>query len=83
VIDKASAADLRAGVDFNSSERAAHLRKHPRRKSETGPMQPVSQPMKEDCVKAWIAEENLDRTLGGGISAEDRIDLFPEGLEHV
>lgn len=39
--------------------------------------------MKENCVKAWIAEENLDRTLGGGISAEDRIDLFPEGLEHV
>jgi hypothetical protein len=33
-------------------------------------------------VKAWIAEEDLDRALGGWIAAKNGIDLLPNCPEH-
>ena len=39
--------------------------------------------MQQDGVKAGIAEEDLDRALGGWIAAENGIDLFPDGAKHT
>jgi hypothetical protein len=33
-------------------------------------------------VEPRITEEDLDRAFGGRISPENRLDLFPDGLEH-
>ena len=46
-------------------------------------MQPVAQPMQQNGVEPRITEEDLDRAFGGGISSENRLDLFPDGLEHA
>ena len=83
VIDKAPPPDLRAGVNLNSRERAIELREHACQKSKSRAVHSMAQPVQQDGVKPGVAEKNLDRTLGGWIPPKDRIDLFPNGLEHI
>jgi hypothetical protein len=83
MIDKTAPSDLSAGMDFDTRCRADELLKNARGEGKAGAVQLVAQPMQEDGVESWIAEENFDGALRGGIATEDGIDLFPEGAEHA
>jgi hypothetical protein len=43
----------------------------------------VREPVKKNGLKAGIAQDDFKDTLRRRILAENRIDLFPDSVEHV
>jgi hypothetical protein len=42
----------------------------------------VGQAVRQDRMKAGIAENDFERAFRGRIFAKNRLDLFPDGAEH-
>jgi hypothetical protein len=83
VVDKETAADGGAGVDFDSGEESAGLRDESRLKGHAPAVQFVRHAVRQDGVKAGVAQDDFDHALGGRVFPEDGVDLFADGAEHV
>jgi hypothetical protein len=83
VINEEAPSDSSTRVNFDSREQPIHLRNSARQQDKARGMHPVSQPMQQNSVEAWITEENFNHALGCGIVSKDGIDLFPDCSKHT
>jgi uncharacterized protein (TIGR03437 family) len=82
VIDEETAADAGAGVDLDACEEPAGLGDDAGQQGDAGAVKLVGEAVQEDGVEAGIAEHDFQAALGGGILAEDGVELFADGPEH-
>ena len=83
VIDEETAADGGAGMNFDAGKPAGGLGNETGNEGDAGLIKRVGEAMEKDGVEAGITEQNLDNTLGGGVFAEDSVDLFLDRSEHA
>ena len=82
MIDEKATPDGRSRMNFDSREEAADLGDNARQQRNAHLVQPMGEPMRQNRVKPGIAEEDFQHALGGWIFMKNRIDLFPDRLEH-
>jgi hypothetical protein len=83
VVDEEAAPDCGSGVDFYASGKPRKLGDDARQKRNSGKVEAMRQTMQEDGVKAGVTQDDLERTLRGGILAKYSVELFPYPGEHV
>jgi hypothetical protein len=83
VIDEEPPPDGRARMNFNARNPPRHLRNQPRQQRYPSLIQRMSHPVEKHGVQPGVTEEYLDNALGGGVLAEDCVDLFFDRSEHA
>jgi hypothetical protein len=83
MVDEEPAADCRAGMDLDSRKETADLRDDTRQNRYAGFAKTMRKPVREDGVNSGVTEEDFEGALGSRILSKDRLDLFPERLEHA
>ena len=69
-------------MDFNARQEARELRNYARDERHSGTIHFVCQTMQQDGVKAGVAEEDFEDTLGRRIFAKNSVDLLAHGPKH-
>ena len=82
VIDEEAAANLRTGMDLDPGEEPADLGDDARDERHARTIQPVGEPVRQNRVESWIAQDDLDRAFRSGIFAKNRLNLLSDSAEH-
>jgi len=82
VIDEKAASNPRPRVDLDAGERPANLRDDAWDQRHAGLVKTMGEPMKQDRVKARVAEYDFEDAFGGRIFPKNRLDLLADGAEH-
>src|SRR5580700_7723595 len=83
VIDKEAAADLSAGMNFDSVDEARDLAHEAAEKLEVTLPEPMCDAVVPDGVQTGIQEHDFDRGARGGVAVEDRLDVFLHSAQNT
>src|SRR6202451_44068 len=83
VIDKTPPSDCCAWMYLNSRQQPVELRDDSGQQRKARIVKLVGAPVPKNGMEAWVTEKDLQRALGGGISAKNGLDLFPDGSKHA
>jgi hypothetical protein len=83
MIDKTPPSNSRAGMDLDASQQPVELRDDSGNQRKACHVKLVGAPVPKNGMEAGVAEKDFHRALGGGISAKNGLDLFPDGAKHV
>jgi hypothetical protein len=83
VVDKETPSDARTGVNFNAGPCARELRDYARECKPSGSVETMRHPMKQDGVKAGIAQDDFEHTARCRIAPEDSIELLADMSGHA
>src|SRR5579871_1038804 len=83
MVDKEPAANGGPRVNFDAGEETAYLGNEARQQGNTPAIQFMGKTVRQNGMEAGVAEKDLDDRFGGGIFAEDSLELFPNGSKHT
>src|SRR5579871_2436623 len=85
LIEQDIVTDLGGGprVNFDAGEETAYLGNEARQQGNTPAIQFMGKTVRQNGMEAGVAEKDLDDRFGGGIFAEDSLELFPNGSKHT
>jgi len=82
MVNEEAAADAGTGVNLDLSQKAVELRNDAGQNRDIQFVKPVREPVKQNGVKAGIAQKDFDEAAGRRIPLFDGADLLAYGAEH-
>lgn len=83
MIDKHTATDLGAGVNFYSRQKTAYVRNYPSQQFHSIPPEKVGQSVQPESVQTGIATEHLQQVPGCRIPVENGLYVLPKAAKYV